>query len=321
MQELVVDNGVEFHSVSLENACLSLGTEIHYCERKTPWHKGKVERFIKTLNNAVSHGTPGTTFSNILEKGDYDPSKHAVVRLSKIQEIVRKWIVDVYHQRPHRAIGVPPELDWTSSIRDEDILLPDDPAVLDAILGRTETRKLTHKGIELDCLLYNSPELSDLRRRYGEKLEVELRIDDSNIGEIIVVCPKTGDLYRVPSLQADYATGLSRWQHAVCKSYSRRKFKKSNWESWLKAKHDIVEMVREEFLTTGKGTRSRAARFKNAGNGSATPFCAPEPELQADTHIEETVLSVDDNQAGSVIEYEPITPVYRVRDSAVEEVI
>ena len=97
----------------------------------------------------------------------------------------------------------------TSSIGDEDILLPDDPAIFDAILGRTETRKLTHKGIELDGLLYNSPELSDLRKRYGEKLTVELRIDDSNIGEIIVVCPKTGDLYRVSALHSDYAAGLS----------------------------------------------------------------------------------------------------------------
>ncbi len=270
MQELVVDNGAEFHSDSLETACLSLGIEMHFSARKTPWHKGKVERFIKTLNDAVSHKTPGTTFSNVLEKGDYDPAKHAIVRLSKIQEIVQKWIVDVYHQRPHRATGLPPELDWNTSIDDEDILLPDDATVFDALLGRKETRTLTHKGIELDCLFYNSHELSYLRKRYGSQFRVEIRIDDSNIGEIIVVCPHTGDLYRVPAIHSKYASGLSRWQHKVCKSYARRVFDARDWESWLQAKHDIAKMVRDEFLVRKAGTRSRAARYKHAGDGTAS---------------------------------------------------
>ena len=55
MREVVVDNGQEFHSTSLENTCFSLGIEIHYSARKTPWHKGKVERYLKTLNDALSH--------------------------------------------------------------------------------------------------------------------------------------------------------------------------------------------------------------------------------------------------------------------------
>lgn len=84
MQELVVDNGMEFHSESLENACLMLGIEIHYSARKTPWFKGKIERVIGSLNRGVAHGVDGTTFSNIFEKGDYDPSKQAVIRLSTL---------------------------------------------------------------------------------------------------------------------------------------------------------------------------------------------------------------------------------------------
>ncbi len=265
MRELVVDNGTEFHSDSLETACLSLGMEMHFSARKTPWHKGKVERFQKTLNDAVSHKAPGTTFSNIMEKGDYDPAKHAIVRLSKIREIVFKWIVDVYHQRPHRATHLPPELDWKSSIDEQDIPLPTDASVFDAILGRKETRTLTHKGIELDCLFYNSPELVDLRKHHGEKFKVDIRIDDSNIGEIIVICPFRGDLYRVPATNSDYAMGLSRWQHKVCRSYARRVLDATDCESWLQAKHDIAEMVRDEFMVRKGGTRSRAARYGNAG--------------------------------------------------------
>lgn len=333
MQELVVDNGAEFHSDSLETACLSLGVEMHFSARKTPWHKGKVERFLKTLNDAVSHKTPGTTFSNILEKGDYDPAKHAIVRLSKIQEIVLKWIVDVYHQRPHRTTALPPELDWKSSIDEDDIPLPTDAGVLDAILGRKETRTLTHKGIELDCLFYNSPELADLRKRYGEKFKVELRIDDSNIGEIIVLCPFTGDLYRVPAINPDYAAGLSRWQHRVCRSYARRIFDKTDWESWLQAKHDIAEMVREEFMVRKGGTRTRAARHKNAGKQTAAgeslepsanePSTPTSDEHPIDVHepIDNTESSESSNDFDEMdFEFDDIPTEYVSRSNQSEEI-
>ena len=125
MRELVVDNGAEFHSTSLENACFTLGIEMHYSARKTPWFKGKIERFQGTLNGAIAHGNPGTTFSNVFEKEDYDPSKHAVIRLSVLKEIAHKWIVDVYHQKPHRTLKATPADVWQNSIRLDDILIPD----------------------------------------------------------------------------------------------------------------------------------------------------------------------------------------------------
>jgi putative transposase len=45
-------------------------------------YKAKIERFLRTLSQEVAHGTPGTTFSNIFERGDYNPEKYAVSRLS-----------------------------------------------------------------------------------------------------------------------------------------------------------------------------------------------------------------------------------------------
>jgi putative transposase len=70
MEQLFVDNGLEFHSISLEKACFAFGVEIIYTPRKTPWYKGKIERFNRTINDGVSHGIAGTTFSNIFEKDD-----------------------------------------------------------------------------------------------------------------------------------------------------------------------------------------------------------------------------------------------------------
>lgn len=46
-------------------------------------------------------------------------------------------------------------------------------------MGRVESRQLTHKGLELEGLFYNSPELTELRRKLGSNLKVKLRVDES----------------------------------------------------------------------------------------------------------------------------------------------
>lgn len=287
MRELVVDNGAEFHCISLEHACYILGIEIHYSARKTPWFKGKIERLQGTLNRAIAHGNPGTTFSNIFDKEDYDPSKNAVIRYSVLKEIVNMWVVDVYHQQPHRALGAPPAVVWQRSISPEDILLPDNPAELDAIMGRSETRRLTHKGIELGGLTYNSPELTSLRRRHGNTLDVELRIDDGDLGQIVVLSPDGRQMFTAPSLSPEYAKGLSSWQHRVCKQFAAKQLEKYDPAGWLEAKAAIARLIDEEFMHKKQRSRTKIARHKDNSLPAAThpdvALPAPKPEQKPRT--------------------------------------
>lgn len=280
MRELSMDNGAEFHSTSLEFACHSMGIEIHYSPRKQPWFKGKIERWMGTVNRETAHMAPGTTFSNIFEKGEYDPVKHAVIRLSTLKKLVAKWIVDVYHERKHRALGVCPRVMWTESIRPEDIGLPDDPRKLDAILGRRDDRSLTHKGIELDGLSYNSTDMEAMRLKLGPELRVDISIDDGDIGKIVVFMPdNSGEFFVVPALRVNYATGLSRFQHKVCKRYAAQRLGKTDPAGWQEAKLQIAEMIAKEFQLSPKGrkkspsakkTHSRTARYQE-GSASTEP--------------------------------------------------
>jgi putative transposase len=277
MRELSMDNGPEFHSDSLDEGCMSLGIEIHYSPRKQPWFKGKVERLQGTLNRETSHNAPGTTFSNIFEKDDYDPVKHAVVRKSALQLIVRKWIVDVYHQRPHRTLKVPPAVQWESSINPEDILLPEDPERLDAILGRRDQRVLTHKGIEFEGLFYNSPDMTKLRMQLGETLDVETSVDDGDIGKIVVFSPDKKRMFVVPALAQAYAKGLTAWQHKVCKRYANREMLKYDSTGWLEAKERIAELIRNELaLKKAKvKTRTRVGRYTDNGSQAGPQDAEP----------------------------------------------
>ena len=269
MRELVVDNGVEFHSASLEAACYTLGIEIHYSARKTPWFKGKIERFMRTINGAVAHGNPGTTFSNILEKEEYDPSKQAVIRYSMLLEIAHRWIADVYHQQQHRTLGVSPALMWQRNARSEDILLPDDPAAFDFILGRVESRRLTHKGIELYGLLYNSADLAAFRRTHGEALDVDVRVNTADLGTIFVLSPDKRSAFKVPALRVDYAQGLTEWQHKIFKRYAAAQGMEMSAEGWLEAKQCILDLVQGEFMHKKQRTRSKVARFQGTPPGGS----------------------------------------------------
>jgi putative transposase len=293
MRELVVDNGTEFHSASLENACLALDIEIHYSARKTPWFKGKIERFLGTLNRGISRGTPGTTFENVFDREDYDPSKHAVVRYSVLKEIAYTWIVDVYHQQPHRALDMPPAVMWANSIAPEEILVPDDPMRLDAILGKSEVRRLTHKGIELDGLFYNSLSVATLRQRYGEKLDVEVRVDSADLGKIIVFSPDMREMYSVPALRTDYAHSLSAWQHRVCKRYAAQQLKQYSADSWLDAKARIAELIESEFMLKKQKSRTRIARYREEPTRPEDFIAAPEDPFAQSGSVAAEPLSTE----------------------------
>lgn len=324
MQELVVDNGTEFHSTSLENACYSLGIEIHYSARKTPWFKGKIERFLGTMNRAIAHGNPGTTFQNIFDKEEYDPSKHAIVRYSVLQEIVHTWIVDVYHQQVHRTLGVAPAVQWARSISPDEILVPDDPARLDAILGRSEERRLTHKGIELYGLLYNAPALTALRRKHGNVLNVEIRVDTADLGQIVVFSPDKHQMFTVPAINLEYAAGLSEWQHRVCKRFASRELDQYSPVAWLKAKARIADLIDKEFMHKKQRTRAKIARYKGDSmlmteeqappvSGApeetailSTPSTVPAPELPA-------CPPPPANNAEPITPKKKFKPVYRER--------
>lgn len=289
MRELVVDNGAEFHSESLENACYSMGIEIHYSARKTPWFKGKIERFLGTLNFETAHGRPGTTFSNIFDKEEYDPLKHAVIRYSVFKEVVHKWVADVYHQRPHSGLNSnSPASFWINSIDPSDIFLPDNTTQLDALFGKTEQRVLTHKGIELNGLFYNSSELGDLRRKLGDKLKVDIRVDDSNLGSIVVLSPDKKQIYKVPALRFEYANELSSFQHKMCKRYAQNHLGRNDVEAYLEAQLAIQEIVSKESSSGRKKQRPNVARYMGEGE---IPTLDQAPTLPA--HLVESDESSD----------------------------
>jgi putative transposase len=264
MKTLVVDNGMEFHSHSFEKACYQFDIEIKYTPRKSPWYKGTVERFMRSINNGVSHGNPGTTFSNIFEKEDYNPEKHAVIRYSVFKEIVFKWIADYYHQKPHAGLEkMKPADAWRNADSVSNTPVATNLEVIDMLLGRHEECSLTHNGVQVNQLLYNSVEMIDWRKQCGEKLFVEVLIDEGNLGQIHIKHPVDGHYVAVPALNQAYAQGLSLWQHRLYRKYAKSRLGQDNEKGWMRASKDIHEIVIAEagFKKTNAKLRAKRGRL------------------------------------------------------------
>lgn len=288
MHTLVCDNGAEFHSEALEHACHQLGINPEYAPRKTGWYKAKIERFLRRLNEEVAHGNPGTTFSNTFERDDYNPEKYAVIRLSTLKLGLQLWVCDVYHQKSHHALGMPPETMWKLHAKTEDILIPGDRNSLQIVMGRPYPRALTHKGIEFAGLYYGSEATHDLRMRYGSKLKVEIRVNLENIGEIHVLHGE--EVVTARALKFDYANGISLWLHEQIKKHSP----KYDPDVWLAGK----EKLRRLF----KGEREVFRKLSRKGKGR-TAGVVGSLELTPPTHtlLLPSATTVEDNSGESFI--------------------
>lgn len=301
---IVVDNGLEFHSKDFEDACLQLGTAILYSPPKTPRYKGSIERYFSTLNSRLLHQQPGTTFSNFLDKKDYDPKKNALISFSAFMEILHIWIVDIYHQDKHKGLKDIPAHVWQEGITKFPPALPHRPEDLRILIGHVEHRTIGPSGIELNTLFYNSEDLALLKRESkGEK--VALKINPEDISIIYVYDNKRDKYIPVPALDQEYTKGLSLWQHEVIKNYARKNVEgRLDRAALIRAKRKIQEIVNSEWVKPNKsGLRSKMARWKGV--------------KQQNIRLEQTVsdqpeqLSEHDKARGSLVRLNSTTSPWK----------
>lgn len=261
---IVVDNGPEFHGDGLEDACLQLGIVPSYCPVGKPWFKAIVERYFGTLNRKLLHEMPGTTFSNIFERKDYDPAKNALISLDTLLEIVHVFIIDYYSQRKHRGIKDVPAHKWDAAIIEWPPTLPARREDLQILLGDVEYRTIQSSGISLFDLTYNDDTLARLRKcRTGHRFKI--KYDPADISIIYVLDPDTDNFIPVLAEDQEYAKGLTLWQHKVIQRYARKILdEKVDTVALCRVKEKIIRIIERDWLKPVKsGPRSRMARFRN----------------------------------------------------------
>lgn len=274
IEELICDNGLEFHSKELERVALEIGTILTFCPKRQPFYKGSVERFLKTINFQFAHALPGTSFAKWFHREDYDSQKHAVIPFDQLKSFMYRWLVDVYAQKLHRGIGTTPYLKWMEGIKQFSPGLPASSDRLNIAMGRTCVRRLSHAGIELFNLRYNTPELLAIRRRVGERANVEVRYYAGDLSYVNVIDPISKEAIPVPALEHEYTRGLTLEQHRLICSHVRQVQRANvNTTELARAKAEIRAAVREMAFSKSQRKRQRAARLNSSACRVARQYC------------------------------------------------
>jgi len=98
-----VDSGLDLNGSLMKRGCQEHGIDLQNRPLGQPDFGGHIERLIGTLMRKT-HELPGTTYSNVAEKGDYDATAQACMTLQEFETWIAQYILGVYHNRPHRGI-------------------------------------------------------------------------------------------------------------------------------------------------------------------------------------------------------------------------
>lgn len=204
---IVVDNGPDYRSEHLTQACQQLKIQIEYARPYTPEWKGKIERFFRTLSQRLFHQMPGTTRSNSKDRGEYNAVDEAMIVYHEAEDLLQGYLVNDYFISEHRRLKESPRERWEGYFKGNAPRLPANKAMLNVLLMKAIMKPVHRYGIEWEGMIYQSPQLNELKKILPEGKKVKMRYDPTNLTRIFVENPLTGEPLTVPLVTEDRLYG------------------------------------------------------------------------------------------------------------------
>lgn len=244
-----LDNGREFHSLSLKQMSGDAGFSIEWCPRRTPESKAHVERLNGTIARQFLGHFSGRTFRSVAERGDYDSEGRTRHTVSEIKNEFGFWVVDIYHKKEHAGIGrISPLIKW-ESLRSCGVRVPPEYALLKAMTGTTLNSKITNEGIKYKHLVYQSEKLQALRQRTRDRgREYVVKVDPIDMSRLLVLDGENGKWIDVPCVEQDKTKNLTHAELIERNRSDRAQSKRKMQKSAKEARAAMLEQ--EERLST-----------------------------------------------------------------------
>lgn len=113
MRTVHMDNAKEFRGSMMGLACKERGINVEFRPKGMPRYGGNIERGFRTFMAKMHEELPGTTFSNVGQKFEYDSENRAVMTLGALEKWFTIYLLGVYHQEGHAGNnGLPPIVVW-----------------------------------------------------------------------------------------------------------------------------------------------------------------------------------------------------------------
>jgi transposase InsO family protein len=102
-ETLVVDHGKIYLSEHLRSVCARLGISIQPARPLMATDKAAIERFFGSLGLGLLAALPGYKGPDVYGRGK-DPEGCAFYFLDELEALVRRWVAEIYHHRPHDSL-------------------------------------------------------------------------------------------------------------------------------------------------------------------------------------------------------------------------
>lgn len=253
------DRGPDFLSPRYRYAIHQLHAEYEYLEKRTPWHKPKIERVFLTLHRDLLETAPGKVFPGMSYSKDYSPQKDAVVRFSTLVYLVAKWAID-YQPFSKGTKGARSYDLWMDEIGDAPPPLPPNIDALRVIAGIRESGDLGHEGIRYRHLKFADNELEHYFKKIGHRSNVEYVVSDENLGRIQVNNTLEQRWMEVACTRRDYAEGLSLYQHQLITTSTKKK-DRNDVDQLMRTRERLQAKFAEELERKANAGKVKVARY------------------------------------------------------------
>lgn len=289
------DNAKEFRGAMLSKACQQYDINLEWRPVARPNFGGHIERLLGTVAKEI-HTLPGTTFSNIQQKGEYNSVAQSALTLAELERWLLIYITGVYHQRFHSGIQCSPLKKYEEGIfgtaQYPGSGLP--PKVADELRLRLDfipfvERTVQDYGLLIDDIFY----FSDVLRRWinatvpgKSKLKQKfiVRRDPRNISCVWFFDPELQTYFEIPYRNNSHPS-INIWELRAIKKYILEKGLGDINEDLIFSSYEEMNRVKTQAEQLTK--KERKSSQKKRSNKPINQAKAKEAASQNKTESEE----------------------------------
>jgi transposase InsO family protein len=237
-ETLVIDRGKAFLSAHVIGVCARLGISIQPAQPRKPTDKPTVERFFRSLRQGLIQHLPAYKGPDLHSRGE-GLEEQAFLFLHELEDVIRDWIVTVYHPSDHDGLAVAEWPNLAMSPNDMFALgiakagvlrIPAAPELAFEFL-RVVWRTVQHYGVEIDGRRYNGLALDAHRNAtspYGGVAAGKwpFRVNDDDVRHVFFQEPEDGSWHQLewehaPMLGTPFSDEAARYARILARRTDR----------------------------------------------------------------------------------------------------
>lgn len=263
-----VDNGADFRAEAVKKAGLAHGINIEFRPVGRANFGGHIERVIGTLMHEI-HNLPGTTFSNINQRGEYDSDANASMTFFEFEKWLVTFITKIYHKRVHNSLSLTPEQQWEEGLFGDEnsigfIQKPSSNSTIILDFLPIYERTIQKNGVNIDGLNYYDHVLRAKinQTENGKKKQFIFKRDPRDISYVWFYEESTKEYFKIPVANQNMPS-MTAWEFYSIKTNLKNKgLKRVNQDAILEAREELHNQIQLSVKNSKKARRD-SQRLKN----------------------------------------------------------